>query len=213
MIFKDRMEAGSLLAKELSAFANQADAVIVGLARGGVVVAYAIANALHLPLDVSVPRKIGAPNNLEFAIGAVTEDGHSSIDESLVNQLNISKSYLESTIAHETELAKKRKSMFSLKKEILKEGKTVILVDDGLATGSTMKAAIRSAQLAKAKKIIVAIPVAPRDTLIEIKSLVDAVFCLYVPENFFAVGQFYQEFYQVDDEEVINILQNYPDNA
>lgn len=209
MIFNDRIHAAELLTIALKKYAHSTDTLIIGIPRGGVVLAAIIANKLSLPLDITCPRKIGAPYNPEFAIGAITETGEGYFNEDLIQHLSISKSYLQETINKEKAVAAHRLASFRKGLGERKvEGKTIILVDDGLATGSTMKAAIISMRSEGAKKIVVAVPVSPRDTLNELERIADEVVCLETPPNFMAVGQFYHEFGEVFDEDVIKILKN-----
>jgi putative phosphoribosyl transferase len=206
MYFIDRLEAGEKLSDQLKQYSGDKNCIILGLPRGGVVTAYEVSKRLHLPLDIICPRKIGAPFNPEYAIGAVTETGK-FFSNSEAAGLPISAEYLQEAIRKETEQAKRRLQVFrvGMSPRNLKD-KTVILIDDGLATGLTMKAAISSVRDEKAKKIVVAVPVSPRETLMELKRLVDEVVCLSSPAFFQAIGQFYQDFRQVEDEEVIEIM-------
>lgn len=207
MIFKDRHDAGEKLSTLLLEFQNSKDTLILGLPRGGVVTAAAVAKKLHLPLDITCPRKIGAPFNPELAIGAVTETGQSIFNWPLIEQLGVPQSYLKQETENETKRAHHRLHQF--RKDLPPRqiaGKNIILIDDGLATGATMKAAINSVKNEHPKSIIVAIPVSPIDTLEEIKPLVDQVICIASPSFFQAVGQFYEFFDQTDDEEVITLL-------
>jgi putative phosphoribosyl transferase len=208
MLFNDRYSAGEQLAELLTVYKEAQDTLILGLPRGGVVTAYAVAQKLHLPLDVTCPRKIGAPFNPEFAIGAITETGEGFFNEALITRLGISKEYIAHEIKKERERATARLKMFrrDLPPRQL-QGKTVILMDDGLATGATMKAAIASVRKEQAEIVIVAVPVAPLETLQEIQALVDQAFCLETPSFFEAVGQFYLHFTQVEDAEVLALLQ------
>lgn len=207
MIFKNRSEAGKLLAESLKNYKSDENAIVIGLARGGVVIAAAVAHDLHLPLDVICPRKLGAPINPEFAIGAITESGEGVINEETVAELGISPTYIDQIIQRETRNAQERIRKYRAgRPQLALEGKTVILVDDGLATGATMKAAIKSVQEAGAEKVVVAVPVAPPDTVNDIEALVDEVVCLHAPAGFAAVGQFYEDFSQTEDDEVIELL-------
>ena len=207
MQFKDRQDAGKKLANALSKYQNLKDAVVIGLPRGGVVTAFEVSSSLHLPLDVVCPRKVGAPFNPELAIGAVTETGAGFFNDELISQLSVSKEYLKEEIEKERKESAHRMSLFRKNKPPLAlKDKTVILVDDGLATGATMKAAIKWVKNQKPSQIIVAIPVAPQESLIEIENLVDDVVCLYAPSLFYAVGQFYGDFNQTSDQEVIELL-------
>lgn len=208
-MFSDRIEAGKKLAERMQKLKNQKDTLILGLPRGGVVIAAEVAKALHLPLDVTCPRKIGAPHNPEYAIGAITETGQGIFDEEAIVSLGVSQKYLDQEVARQKQIAENRLKLFrkDLPPRNLKN-KTVILIDDGLATGSTMKAAIESVKFEGAKAIVVAIPVAPVSTLQEMEPLVDQIICLSSPPLFYAIGQFYEEFPQVDDEEVVELLKS-----
>lgn len=201
MLFKDRKDAGKQLSTLLSSFIGRQDLIVFGLPRGGVITAAEVAKILKAPLDVTCPRKIGAPWNPELAIGAVAESG-----EAILNVGELSKE-IETTIEKERIEAQRRQSLYrkGLPPLLLQES-VAILVDDGLATGATMKAAIKGIQARHAKEIVVAVPVAPSDTLEEIREMVNKVFCLYTPSFFQAVGQFYQHFGQTSDEEVIQLL-------
>lgn len=206
-MFNDRLSAGKQLARRLSHYRGDVNAVVLGLPRGGIVTAYAIAKELHLPLDLIGVRKIGAPFNRELAIGAIAEKGEGYFDEHLIESLGVSKDYIARTVENEKRVILQRLKQYREhcpKYEI--EGKTVILVDDGLATGATMKAAIKSVHAEGADRIVVAVPVAPPDTADEIRAEVDETVCLETPPFFAAVGQFYEEFSQVEDEEVIALL-------
>ncbi len=207
MIFKDRIDAGVKLAKELQSFKDAKDTIIIGLPRGGVPVAYQVAEELNLPLDIVCPRKIGAPMNKEFAIGAITETGEGIFDTYTISRLDIPKEYIEQEVEIEKTEAQNRLKMYRQNRPARDlKGKTVIIVDDGLATGSTMKAAIISIKKEDAAKIIVAIPVSPPNTLSEMQQEVDQIICLDAPLFFQAVGQFYENFGQTADEEVIELL-------
>lgn len=206
MLFVDREDAGKKLASLLQEYADQ-NVIVLGLPRGGVITAYQVARALKAPLDVTCPRKIGAPWNPELAIGAVSEAGEATFNEDLLTMFNIPEQTLEAAIEREKAEALRRLVVYrSGKPPLALENKIVILVDDGLATGSTMKAAIRGVQARKVKQIIVAVPVSPPETLEEIQQLVHRAICLYAPPFFQSVGQFYQNFGQTSDEEVISLL-------
>jgi putative phosphoribosyl transferase len=207
MPFKDRHEAGQKLAKVLLSYKRQPCTIVLGLPRGGVVTAFEIAKALELPLDVICPRKIGAPHNPELGVGAITESGVCFLNEHLIQELDVPHVYLEAEIEKERQLAQQRAVLYRKNRPPLQiKDSTVILVDDGLATGGTMKVAIQAVKAQKAAKVIVAVPVSPPDTLDEIKALVDQVFCLESPALFYAVGQFYDNFSQTEDQEVIELL-------
>ena len=206
-MFQDRIHAGVELAKKLQQYRNNPEAVVVALPRGGVPVGYEVAERLGLPLDIVCPRKIGAPHNPEFAIGAITETGEGLLNEEIIERIGVSKEFLQEAIEKETQVAKRRLQEYRLglgKRDFM--GKIILLVDDGLATGSTMKAAIVSLRAEGAKKIIAAVPVSAPDTAEQIEELADELVCLSTPSFFQAVGQFYENFSQTSDEEVIALL-------
>lgn len=207
MRFRDRSHAGQELVPKLSQYRNDPNAIVIGLPRGGVVTAYEVAKGLQLPLDVVCPRKIGAPQNPELAIGAITETGEGIFDQSLITYLNVSEDYIEKEVEKEKMQAQRRLKLFRKSRpKICLEGKTVIIVDDGLATGATMKAAIKSVKSEGAEKIVVAVPVSPVDTYKEIQQEVDEIVAIGTPPYFSAVGQFYEDFASTEDEEVVALL-------
>jgi predicted phosphoribosyltransferase len=170
-------------------------------------VGYWIADKLSLPLDVIIPRKIGAPDNAELAIGAMTEDGTIILDERLVSYLGVSQDYIRAESSRQkSEIGRRLKVYRGNEPYPNLKGRDVIVVDDGIATGSTMKAALASVKNKGARYVIVAIPVGPPSTIEELKQRADRVVCLYTPENFQAIGQFYVDFNQTTDEEVIELL-------
>lgn len=205
--FQDRADGGKQLAKHLLHYKNCQNALVIGLPRGGVVTAYEVAHELGLPLDLIVPRKIGAPLNPELAVGALTQEGDIIWNNSLMKSLGLHVSDLSSIIAAEKEEARRRLSLYRGNRPPLNiKDKIAILIDDGIATGATMRAAISSARKQKVKKIVVAVPVCPPDTLNEIKKEVDEVICLFSPERFFGIGAFYINFAQTTDEQVIDLM-------
>lgn len=207
--FIDRIDAGKKLAEKLEKYKGIKNVIVLGLPRGGVVIAFEVAKKLRLPLDIIVVRKIGAPGNPEFAIGAIDENGQGDFNQEIINYYNISKGYLDQTIKSESEEAARRlKTYRGNRKPLELKGKTAIIIDDGIATGSTMFAAVKSAKAKGAKKIIVAIPVAATDSLASLKRErnVNEVVVLSAPSDFGAVGQFYEEFEQTTDQEVIKLL-------
>ncbi len=206
MIFKDRLEAGELLAKKLRKYKG-GDTLILAIPRGGVVVAAEVAKELKAPLDLIIIRKLGAPGNPELAIGATTSYGSLVLDKELISKLKISKQYIEEEHQKQLLEAKRREKVFrSGRKQSKILGKNVILIDDGLATGSTIIAAITEIKQKSPKKLILAVPVAPKSTMKRIEPEVDSLISLSTPENFYAIGQFYSSFPQVSDEEVIRFL-------
>lgn len=208
MLFNDRHHAGKLLAQELLQFKDSKNTLVLGLARGGIVVAYEVAKALSLPLNVVVPRKVGAPGNPELALGSIMENGEGVFNTSIIRMLNVSQSYLQEEIAKEQKLAHHRLSLYRKQVPLPDiKGKTVILVDDGIATGSTILSSIKAMRKEGAKKIIVAVPVSSQDALKLSEEAADEVVCLFAPVDFFGVGQFYSRFNQTDDEEVVRLLE------
>jgi len=204
-MFKSREEAGILLANKLVNYSNKKDTVIVAIPRGGVPVGYQICKKLNLPLEIVLSKKIGHPFNKEFAIGAVTLDSY-IISEAVSG---VSNKYINNEIKKIRGILKQRQQLFyGSKKPINFRNKTVIIVDDGVATGNTLIASIELIKIAAPIKIIVALPVAPPSALKKIKALpaVDATICLLEPRSFQAVGQFFEEFKQVDDSQVINLF-------
>ena len=204
--FVDRLDAGKRLASDLKNFSGN-KGIVLAIPRGGVVVGYVIAKTLNLPLDVIIPRKIGAPDNPELAIGAVAEDGTAILDQPLIKYLGVSQEY----VIEETERQKQEiKRRFKLYRQNTSypdlKGLDVIVVDDGIATGSTMKAALASVKNRGAASITVAVPVGPPSTIEELEKMADRVVCIYTPEFFQAIGEFYEDFNQTSDEEVISLL-------
>lgn len=207
MRFKDRKDAGEKLAGLLLNYNNDPNAIVLGLARGGIVTAAPIAVKLNLPLDVICPRKIGAPLNPELAIGAVTESGDVYLDPTLIAFLKVEHSYIDQQVVKEKNMAIHRTAAFRRGLPPLNlKGKTVILVDDGIATGATMLAAIHSVRGQGAARIIVAVPVAPQDTRRKMADSVEEMVVLSTPCTFFGVGEFYDEFRQTEDSEVLQLL-------
>ncbi|HML19493.1 MAG TPA: phosphoribosyltransferase [Candidatus Dependentiae bacterium] len=207
MVFKDRIDAGKQLAQHLAIYKDKPDTVVLGLTRGGIVPAFYVAQALNAPLDIVIPRKIGAPGNPELAVGALAEDGTVVFNDQLMRSLGLHARNLKHTIETEKNEAARRIQLYRAGRNPLDlTEKTVILVDDGIATGATMRASIVSARSRGAKFIVVAVPVAPAESLDEIRHEADELICLYIPEAFWGVGGYYQSFPQVQDQEVIDLL-------
>lgn len=204
--FSDRKDAGKQLASALTDFSFK-EGMVLAIPRGGVVVGYEIASALNFKLDVIVPRKIGAPDNPELAIGAVTEDGTMILDDSLIMYLGVSNDYIYQESERQKQEIRRRQNFYrqGVSEPEIKD-KNVIVVDDGIATGYTMKAALASVRNRGAATLTVAIPVGPPSTIKELKHQADNIVCLYTPEYFQAIGQFYSDFSQTTDEEVIELL-------
>lgn len=206
-MFYDRQEAGRLLSLRLNNFRNHPNALVLGLARGGVVVAYEIAKHLSLPLNVVVPKKLGAPINPELAIGAIMENGEGIFNDSIIRMLSISPKFIEREIEERKATAQARGARYRQYAPLPDiKGHEVILVDDGAATGATMLAAIKAMRKEKASLVIVAIPVASVEALNLIENVADEVYCLESSEDFGAVSLFYENFSQTEDEEVIKLL-------
>jgi putative phosphoribosyl transferase len=207
-IFRDRAEGGRALAALLQPLLDD-HTIIVGLARGGVETAKALADRLHLPLDVACPRKIGAPHHAELAIGAVSESGEPVWNEALLAELGVDRQWLQQAVQEQAAEAKRRVERFRADLPLRNwQGRTVVLVDDGLATGATMRAALLGARREGATRIIVAVPVSPPDTAARIRAEADEFVCLETPLEFGAVGQFYEQFDQVSDDEVVTLMRN-----
>ncbi len=206
-MFKDRIDAGVKMAKELLDYKKD-NPIILAIPRGGVVAGFEVAKKLGAPLDIVVPRKIPAPYNPELGIGAVAQDGTIIIDQRIKEQLSISDEYIQEEAERQIKEIERRIKVYRGDKEpISVKDRVVILVDDGIATGVTMRAAIRSIRKQNPKKIVVAVPVGPPGTVRRIEEEADEVVSLITFEPFEAVGQFYIDFSQTSDSEVINLLQ------
>ena len=211
-MFLDRVEAGQKLAEKLLKYKDMGP-IVLAIPRGGVVVASEVASALSCRLDLVIPRKIGAPNNPELAVGALAKEGAVILNEELTKSLNISPDYLREEIEKQViEIKRRRQKYLGDRSSLDLRGKTVILVDDGLATGYTSLAAIKAVREDKPEKIVLAVPVAPREAIERLKNEVDELICLETPELFFAVGQFYYDFSQTTDEQVAEILTRHHQN-
>lgn len=205
--FSDRREAGLMLGARLAQLAL-ADPVVLALPRGGVPVGFEVAKALGCPLDILLVRKIGAPGHEEYGIGALVDGANPQIviDEAIAQMVGADKAYIDRTVARElAELERRRSAYRSGPPEPL-AGRTVVVVDDGIATGNTVKAALQGLARAGAAMVVLAVPVAPATTLIELQKLCDRVVCLVVPDPFYAVGAHYRDFDQTSDQEVISLL-------
>ena len=204
-IFANRTEAGKQLAASLLNISK--NAIVLAVPRGGVVVGFEIAHPLNIPLDIMITKKIGAPENPELAIGAVAEDGTFLVDERLLAMMGVPQSYINAEVERQkTEITRRLKTYRGNAPNPEIANREVILVDDGVATGSTLKAALRSLRNRGAKTVVVAVPVGPADTIIELKKEADRVVCLLTPAPFYAIGEFYRDFEQTTDEEVIELL-------
>jgi putative phosphoribosyl transferase len=207
MIFANRTEAGQKLALHLRKYANRDDVIVLGAPRGGVPVAFEVATGLKAPLDVFVLRKLGVPGREEFAFGAIASGGVRILDRDTVEGLGITGLDIERvTKTEEQELERRERAYRGGRPPLDVTGRTVILVDDGIATGASMRAAIRALRQMKPSRIVIAVPVAPVSTCSSLQSEADELVCLEMPEPFFGVGQFYDDFSQVSDDEVKDLL-------
>ncbi|HEU4854167.1 MAG TPA: phosphoribosyltransferase [Nitrosospira sp.] len=205
--FADRAEAGRMLGEALSVYAGRTDVLVLALPRGGVPVAYEIARMLAVPLDVWLVRKLGAPGQEELAMGAMAGTDTLVLNKEIIKLLNIDEASIDAAITRErTELERRNKLYRRGMPAPDIQGKTIILVDDGLATGATMRAAIVSLRDAGAARIVVAVPVGTTSACRKIRQEADDLVCLYTPEPFFGVGQWYDNFMQTPDEEVLALL-------
>lgn len=206
--YRDREHAGLELSKLLAEYNNKTKTIVLGLPRGGLPVAYVIAKELHLPLDVFLVKKIGVPGHEELALGAISIGGEPVINHEIIEELNITDEVITELIQHQIAVLEQRAYMYRNKRPGLSiSGKTIILVDDGLATGSTMEAAIKAIRLHQPEKIVVAVPVAARESLNRIALLADQTICPLVPDFFYAVSFWYGNFGQTSDDEVIRLLE------
>ncbi len=201
------MEAGKRLAEALLSHRGE-DGVVLAIPRGGVVVGREVALALGFDLDVVVPRKLGAPHNPELAIGAVGPDGSVYTDEHLVSVLGVSSEYIKGRVEAELAEARRREAVYRRgRPPVPIEGRVVVVVDDGMATGSTATAALRAVRGRGAARVVLAVPVAPPESLRRMALEADEVVCLLTPEPFYAVGEWYEEFSQLSDEDVVRALE------
>lgn len=206
--FRDRTEAGRLLGQRLATYANRPDILILALPRGGVPVAFEVAKALNAPLDVFVVRKLGVPGNEELAMGAVATGGIRVLNEEVIRALDIPETVIQTVTEKEKQELERREFIYRGNRPPLDvHARTVILVDDGLATGSTMRAAVAALKQQQPARIIVAVPVAAPSTCEELRSEVDEIVCIITPEPLFAISLWYEDFSQTTDEEVRDLLQ------
>ncbi len=203
IVYTNREAAGQMLARRLMSYAHT-NAVVLGIPRGGVPVAKEVADALDAPLDVIVVRKLGAPGQPELGIGAVVDGDHprAIFSQDIIEHLGVSDEYIGAEIARQLKEVNRRETAY----RVPLRGKTVIVIDDGIATGSSVRAALRGVRRQKPKRLILAIPVAPAESIEALQSDADEIVCLETPEDFFAVGQFYRDFRQVSDDQMKAIL-------
>jgi predicted phosphoribosyltransferase len=206
-VFADRRDAGRVLAAGVPQYRGDANAVVLGLARGGVPVAYEVATAIGAPLDVFVVRKLGVPDHDELAMGAIASGGVIVLNHDLIRHVGVAPEEIERIAQLEgRELARREDAYRGGRPPMELTGRTVILVDDGLATGSSMSAAIQALRPRTPARVVVAVPTAPAATCREIRRVVDEVTCLSTPKNFYAVGEAYRNFVQTSDDEVRRLL-------
>ena len=206
-MFRNREEAGRILADKLSQYRNDPTAVILALPRGGVAVGYQLSLALHVPLDVFITRKIGAPGNPEYAIGAVAETGSRYLNQEAVNSFGLSRHELDRLIHLQEKEIARRKDLYRQGRSLPQlTGRTVLLVDDGIATGSTFMASALAIRSVQPRLLVGVIPVGPPSTIREVRAHVDELVVLMTPEPFEAVGNFFVDFTQVEDRDVIQYL-------
>ncbi len=206
--FADREEAGQRLAQELARYSNRDGVVVLGLPRGGVPVAFEVARELHVPLDVFVVRKLGVPGNPELAMGAIASGGVRVLNDGVVRRMNISQEAIERVVDRERAKLEEREEIYRGARPGLDlQDKTVLLVDDGLATGATMRAAVSALREHQPRRIVVGVPTAPPDTCAEFEEIVDEIVCLTIPRPFFGVGGAYVDFSQTTNQEVRELLE------
>jgi predicted phosphoribosyltransferase len=205
--FRDRIDAGNLLAERLAKTAN-GPAIVLGIPRGGIILADIVAKKLGADFDIVIPRKMGAPENEELAIGAVTEDGTSYINRYIVNALRIPPDYIENEKARQAAEIKRRASTYRRPGSYRIASKNAILVDDGIATGATVIASARWARKQNPSSLTVAVPVAPPQSVEVLEQEADSVIVLHTPRDFASVGQFYEEFSPVSDNQVMQIMRS-----
>lgn|SRR5487761_75457 len=206
--FRDRTEAGQILAALLTAYANRGDVLALALPRGGVPVGYEVARALHIPLDVLVVRKLGVPGEEELAMGALATGNVRILNENIVRSMHISDATIDRVTAREQKELDRRESLYRNNHPAYDvQGRTILLVDDGIATGATMAAAIKALKQQQPAQIIVAVPTAPPSTCQELVEEGIEIVCVMQPEPFFGVGYWYEQFPQVSDDEIASMLE------
>ena len=207
-IFRDRHDAGKQLAQRLLSYKDAGDTIVLALPRGGVVVGYDVSLALDIPLDVLITRKLGSPGNPELAMGALAETGYLHVNEDVIREYHIAKNQLdEERQSQQHEIDRRIRRYREGRALPCLKGQTVILVDDGIATGATFFASLGALLKAETGRIVAAVPVAPPRVMDQVKALVDEVVILHTTDWFFSIGQFYEHFPQIDDDEVIACLE------
>ena len=207
MYFRDRIEAGHMLAQRLQAYRNGSDVLVLGLPRGGVPVAYEAARELNVPLDVFIVRKLGVPGHEELAMGAIATGGVRVLHQAVIRELGIPQEIIDRVTESEAKELERRQHLYRSDKPLpAVQGRIVIIIDDGLATGSTMKAAVAALRQQQPMRLVVAVPTAPAETCKELQQMADEVVCVVTPEPFYAVGGSYVDFRQTTDEEVRDLI-------
>jgi predicted phosphoribosyltransferase len=207
-MFHDRLEAGRRLAVKLAGYAGRDDVLVLAIPRGGVPVAFEVAQGLHAPLDILLVRKLGVPGQRELAMGAIASGGIRIFSRELIDELGVSEEEIAETVAEqEAELRRREQLYRGARPGVSVEGKITIVVDDGIATGSSMRAAIDALRTLRPKKIVVAVPLATFHADQEMKKAADEFVCVLRPETFFAIGEFYENFAQMDDSEVRALIE------
>lgn len=205
--FQDRKQAGELLAEQLAAYAGRADALLLALPRGGVPVAFVISQKLGIPLDVMIVRKLGVPDHVEYAMGAVASGGVRVIQQDVLDTLDIPPATVEEVAQRELREIERREALYRTGRPAIPlRDRVAILVDDGLATGSTMLAAVQAVRQQEPARVVVAVPVGAADTCEKLAAEVDELVCLSTPSPFYAVGIWYEDFSQTSDDEVRSLL-------
>jgi len=208
MTFEDRADAGRKVAQALQGYAGREDVQVLAMPRGGVPVAFEVAQALHAPLDVFLCRKLGVPGQEELAFGAVATGGVRVLDEQIVEAVGLTPGEMDAITERERAELERRERLYRAGRPPLDvAGRTAILVDDGIATGASMFASVRALRKLKPARIVVAVPVVPASTCRKLKAEVDELVCVYSPGSFYAIGQFYLDFSQLTDGEVVELLE------
>ena len=206
--FADRLDAGQQLAAQLASYADRADVLVLGLPRGGVPIAYEIAKALHLPLDICLVRKLGVPKQPELAMGAIASGGIMVLNQEVLRSFHIPDSVVQEVAAVEQQELERREQVYRGDRPMPEvSDRTVILADDGIATGSTLRAAVAILREQEPERIVVAVPVAPPASCEQLKTVVDELICLVTPDRLYSIGQWYQDFSQTTDAEVCQLLE------
>lgn len=211
--FRDRTEAGQELSRQLTPYVYRPDVLVLGLPRGGIPVAAVVARELHVPLDTLLVRKLGVPGREELALGAIASGGSGVLNDEVVEELGIPERAIEEiTTRAQRELSRRERLYRAHRPGYAIRGRTVILIDDGLATGATMRAAIAALRQQQPARIVVAVPVAPPEVYQALQTVADQVVCLLIPDPFLGVGRWYDDFSPITDEEVRGLLERSPQN-